>query len=66
MPGSDTSLASPLGRLTFSSVVDLFLAYVVCASHIAQGVLVKVEKNPTCMREIFLKGSTGADSWENQ
>lgn len=43
MPGSDT-LASCLGRLTFSSVADLFVAYVICTSHVVQqGILVKVE-----------------------
>lgn len=43
MPGSDT-LASCLGRLTFSSVADFFLAYVICTFHIVQqGILVKVE-----------------------
>lgn len=43
MPGSDT-LASCLGHLTFSSVTDLFVAYVICTSHIVQqGILVKVE-----------------------
>lgn len=43
MPGSDT-LAGCLGHLTFSSVADLFVAYVICTSHIVQqGILVKVE-----------------------
>lgn len=43
MPGSDT-LASYHGDLTFSSVADLFVAYLVCTSHSVQkGILVKVE-----------------------